>query len=74
MVTKMVRSAPAATGIKQILVRCATTGKLNVTGQTIEESRFATAKLKKTRLTCAHCGQVHNWTKKDVVLARQRAR
>jgi hypothetical protein len=65
-----VKTPAAPVVLKRILVRCAATGKLNVTGQTVDESLFPTAKLKNTKLTCAHCGLVHNWTKKDVVLAR----
>jgi aspartate carbamoyltransferase regulatory subunit len=56
--------------IKRILVRCPGTAKLTPTGQTIEESLFATMRLSSNKLNCPHCGQVHNWTKKDVVLAR----
>jgi hypothetical protein len=66
------RSIKIPTGpvIKRILVRCSVTAKLNVTGQTIEESRFASMRLTNNKLTCTHCGQVHHWAKKDVILAR----
>jgi hypothetical protein len=56
--------------IKRILVRCPATSRLTETGQTINEQLWAAAKLKASKLTCPHCRQVHNWTKKDVVLAR----
>jgi hypothetical protein len=56
--------------IKRILVRCPSTAKLTPTGQTIEEQLWPTTKVKNTRLSCSHCGGVHTWTKKDVVLAR----
>jgi len=56
--------------IKRILVRCPSTAKLTPTGQTIEESLWATAKVKSHKISCPHCQQVHSWTKKDVVLAR----
>ena len=69
MLTRSLKE-PKGPVIKRILVRCPSTGKLTPTGQTVEEALWETAKLKKPRLTCPHCRQVHNWTKKDVVLAR----
>jgi hypothetical protein len=56
--------------IKRILVRCPSTAKLTPSGQTIEEGLWEAAKIKHPKFTCTHCGQVHTWTKKDVVLAR----
>jgi hypothetical protein len=56
--------------LKSLLVRCPSTSKLTDTGQTIEESRWPDAKLKKQKFACAHCGAVHSWTKADVVLGR----
>ncbi len=67
MITTAKKNGPI---IKRILVRCPSTAKLTPTGQTVEEQLWATAKVKNTRLSCSHCGEVHNWTKKDVVLAR----
>jgi len=66
------RSVKVPTGpvIKRILVRCPSTGKLTPTGKTVDEARWGATKLKRPRLTCPHCRQVHSWTKKDVVLAR----
>jgi hypothetical protein len=58
------------TNWKSLLVRCPSTSKLTDTGQTIDEKRWPTAKMKKQKFTCAHCGSVHNWTKEDVVLGR----
>jgi len=55
---------------KSLLVRCPSTSKLNDTGKTVEEKLWPTAKVKTQKLTCAHCGSVHTWTKKDVVLGR----
>jgi hypothetical protein len=69
----MTTTAPKAkTGpvIKRILVRCPSTAKLTPTGQTIREELWAASKVKNNKFSCAHCGQVHIWTKKDVVLAR----
>ncbi|MEP6777405.1 MAG: hypothetical protein ABI944_03045 [Chthoniobacterales bacterium] len=68
-------TTPAATEkktpmIKRILVRCPATAKLTPTGMTIDEDLYADTPLKNHKLTCPHCQQVHNWTKKDVVLAR----
>ena len=57
-------------GIKSLLVRCPSTSKLTDTGQTIDEKLWPTAKPKKQRFTCAHCGEVHSWSKADVILAR----
>jgi hypothetical protein len=56
--------------IKSLLVRCPLTSKLTDTGRTIEEKRWPTAKLKTQKLTCVHCGSVHTWIKKDVILGR----
>jgi len=56
--------------LKSLLVRCPSTSKLIDTGKTIEEERWATAKLKTQKLTCVHCGSVHTWTKNDVILGR----
>jgi hypothetical protein len=56
--------------LKSMLVRCPSTSKLTDTGRTIEEKRWATAKLKTQKLTCAHCGSVYTWTKNDVILGR----
>jgi hypothetical protein len=56
--------------IKSLLVRCPSTSKLTDTGKTIEERRWQTATVKTQKFTCAHCGSVHTWTKKDVVLGR----
>jgi hypothetical protein len=65
------RRVKAKTGlnIKSLLVRCPSTSKLTDTGR-IEEKRWQTATLKTQKFTCAHCGGVHTWTKKDVVLGR----
>ena len=64
--------AKAKTGltIKSLLVRYPSTSKLTDTGKTIEERRWQTATVKTQKFTCAHCGSVHIWTKKDVVLGR----
>ncbi len=56
--------------IKRILVRCPSTAKLTPTGQTVEEEAWGDTKLKAHKVSCPHCAQVHDWTKKDVVLAR----
>jgi len=68
----LTRAVKPATGpvIQRILVRCPSTGKLAPTGKTVEESAWDTTKLNRPRLTRPHSHQVHNWTKKDVVLAR----
>jgi hypothetical protein len=60
----------AGPNIKSLLVRCPSTSKLTDTGQTIEETRWQTAKVKIQKFTCAHCGDVHTWTKKDIILGR----
>jgi hypothetical protein len=60
----------AGPNIKSLLVRCPSTSKLTDTGRTIEEKRWPTVKLKTQRFTCAHCGGVHSWKKKDVILGR----
>jgi hypothetical protein len=57
-------------GIKSLLVRCPTTSKLTDTGQTIQEERWPAAKLKTQKFNCSHCGRIHSWTKKDVILGR----
>jgi hypothetical protein len=66
------RARPKKPGpnIKSLLVRCPSTSKLTDTGRTIEEERWQTAAVKSQKFTCAHCGGVHTWTKKDVVLGR----
>jgi hypothetical protein len=56
--------------LKSLLIRCPTTSRLTDTGQTIEEKLWATAKVRTQKVSCSHCGTVHNWTKKDVVLGR----
>jgi hypothetical protein len=56
--------------IKKLLVRCPSSSRLIDTGQTIEEDRWATAKVKTQKFTCRHCGSVHVWKKEDVVLGR----
>ena len=67
MITTLQKKGPV---IKRLLVRCPSTAKLTPTGQTIEEQLWETTKVKTQKFSCAHCGQVHVWTKKDVVLAR----
>jgi hypothetical protein len=57
-------------GVKSLLVRCPTTSRLTDTGQTIDEKLWPEAKLKNQKVTCSHCGAVHSWAKKDVVLGR----
>jgi hypothetical protein len=64
------RKPKAGSSIKSLLVRCPSTSKLADTGQTIEEKRWQAAKVKTQKFTCAHCGNVHTWTKKDVILGR----
>jgi len=66
------RRPKAKTGpnIKSLLVRCPSTAKLTDTGKTIDEKRWQTAIVKTQKFTCAHCGDVHTWTKKDVILGR----
>jgi hypothetical protein len=56
--------------MKSLLVRCPSTSKLTDTGRTIEEKRWSAAKVKTQKLTCAHCGKIHSWSKADVVLGR----
>jgi hypothetical protein len=60
----------AGAGLKSLLVRCPSTSKLTDTGRTIKETLWAAAEVKPQKLTCPHCGAVHNWTKGDVVLGR----
>jgi hypothetical protein len=62
--------AKTGPSLKSLLVRCPSTSKLTDTGQTIEEARWATAKVKTQKFTCAHCGGVHSWSKEDVILGR----
>jgi hypothetical protein len=62
--------AKAGLKIKSLLVRCPSTSKLTDTGRTIEEKRWQTAKVKTQKFMCAHCGSVHTWTKKDIILGR----
>jgi hypothetical protein len=56
--------------LKSLLVRCPSTSRLTDTGRTIEEGLWEAAKVKAAKVTCSHCGGVHTWTKKDVVLGR----
>jgi len=56
--------------IKSLLVRCPSTSKLTDTGKTVDEKRWAATKVSTQKFRCAHCGQIHVWTKKDVVLGR----
>ena len=56
--------------MKSLLVRCPSTSKLTDTGSTIDEADWHTARVKTQKFTCAHCGRVHTWTKKDIVLGR----
>ena len=56
--------------IKSLLVRCPSTSKLTDTGRTIEEKRWQKATVKTQKFNCPHCGNLHTWTKKDVVLGR----
>ncbi|HLW35708.1 MAG TPA: hypothetical protein VKS98_08620 [Chthoniobacterales bacterium] len=63
------KARPSA-NIKSLLVRCPSTSRLIDTGQTIDEKSWPTAKVKKQKFTCAHCGDVHSWKKEDVVLGR----
>jgi hypothetical protein len=60
----------ARPNVKSLLVRCPSTSKLTDTGKTIEEKRWQTATVKTQKFTCEHCGSVHTWTKKDVILGR----
>jgi hypothetical protein len=60
----------AGAGLKSLLVRCPSTSKLTDTGRTIEQKHWPDAKMKRQKLTCAHCGAVHSWSKADVVLGR----
>jgi hypothetical protein len=61
---------PPEQEVRRILVRCATTAKLTDTLRTIQVGAFASARLGRNKFVCAHCGQVHYWTTKDVLLAR----
>jgi hypothetical protein len=56
--------------MKSLLVRCPTTSKLTDTGQTVAEDLWPTAKVKSQKFNCSHCGRIHAWAKKDVVLGR----
>jgi hypothetical protein len=62
--------AKIGAGIKSLLVRCPSTSRLTDTGRTIDEKRWPTAKVKTQKFTCEHCGAVHSWNKKDVILGR----
>ena len=62
--------AKRAPTVKSLLVRCPKTSRLTDTGQTIEEKLWAGATVKSQKVACSHCGSVHSWNKKDVVLGR----
>ena len=62
--------APSDHTVKRILVRCPSTARLSPTGQVVKEAMWSETKLELPSVVCPHCGQVHTWTKKDVVLAR----
>jgi len=62
--------AKVGPNLKSLLVRCPSTSKLTDTGQTMEEKRWRIARVKTQSFTCAHCGGIHTWTKKDVILGR----
>lgn len=66
------RPVKAKTGasLKSLLVRCPATSRLTDTGRTIDEKLWADAEVKTQKVICSHCGAVHNWEKKDVVLGR----
>jgi hypothetical protein len=61
---------PSQETTKRILVRCPTTSLLSPTGKIVKEALWDKTKLRLPKATCLHCGQIHIWTKKDVVLAR----
>ncbi|MDQ6622709.1 MAG: hypothetical protein M3Y86_04390 [Verrucomicrobiota bacterium] len=51
-------------------MRCPSTAKLVVTGETVDDQLWPAIRTRTGKLTCPHCGGVHSWAKKDVVLAR----
>jgi hypothetical protein len=53
-----------------MLVRCPSTAMLSDTGQTTDEKLWDKAKIKTPPFRCSHCGTMHAWTKKDVILGR----
>jgi len=56
--------------LKSLLVRCPSTAMLSDTGQQIDEKLWEKAKIKTPPFRCSHCGTMHPWTKKDVILGR----
>jgi hypothetical protein len=64
------KKAKPGANLKSLLVRCPSTSKLTDTGWTVDEKAWPTQKLKAQKLSCTHCGDVHSWEKKDVILGR----
>jgi hypothetical protein len=62
--------AKGAVNMKILLVRCPATSKLTDTGRTIEENLWKTVKVRTQKFTCVHCGKIHTWAKRDVILGR----
>lgn len=50
-----------------LLIKCPSTGKLVGTGMDFPKDSFASATLTNNKTRCSACGQIHTWSKKDVV-------
>ena len=60
----------AKSTMRRLLVRCPATAKLAATGETVDESTWASVTRRSGRFSCPHCKRIHTWAKKDVLLAR----
>ena len=51
-----------------IMIKCPKTGKLVLTGISMDKKSFETAKLEDNTVRCPACRGYHTWSKKDAVL------
>ena len=50
-----------------LMIRCPSTGKLLSTGIAMDVATLKTASVTDNSVKCPHCGQLHTWSKNDVV-------
>ena len=52
----------------RVMIECPKTGRMIYTGLNLSWTTFETYEIGESCIKCAHCGEVHEWTRSDAML------
>lgn len=56
------------TVMARVMIECPKTGRAIYTGLNLSWTTFESYEIGESRIKCAHCGEIHVWTRSDAML------